>query len=185
MAFVTIGSTDYTTYSDVADADEHFNGSTNYATWAAFTPDDKARGLVSSTRLLERQAWQGAKEDDCQQLDYPRTGLTDCEGNALDADDTTAPVIEASQLLALDILSGEEVETSRSTEDLTKRLKAGSVEIENFRGDALTSGGRFPVNVMELIGCFLSGSAAAISGSISSGTDGEALNDDFSLNKGI
>lgn len=181
MATVTIGSTDYTTYSDVADADEYFNGSSNFSEWAAFTDDEKARGLVSSTRLLDRQSWQGAKEDECQPLAFPRTGLSTCSGDALDVDDTLAFAVEASQLLALDILNEESVETSLSTEDLTKRLKAGSVEIENFRAQ-LGTNTRFPIPVMELIGCFLAGSAA-VAGSIATGTDGVALDDDFSLTR--
>ena len=184
MATVTIGVTVYTVYSDVTAADLYFNGSTQFADWAAFTVDEKARGLVSATRLLDRQVWQGEEEVDGQDLAFPRTGLVDCAGDPLDAVDTLPFAVEASQLLALDILSGEEVETSRSTEDLTKRLKAGSVEIENFRADPIVSGGRFSVDVLELIGCFLGG-AVTIAGSLSSGTDGEALDDDFSLNKGF
>lgn len=183
MATVTIGTTDYTVYSDVADADEYFNGSTSYAEWAAFTADEKARGLVSGTRLLDRQSWQGEKEDECQPNAFPRTGLTTSSGEALDVDDTLPFAVEASQLLALDILNEEDVEDSLSTEDLTKRLKAGSVEIENFRAQPGTSA-RFPVPVMELIGSFLSGNAS-LSGSIATGTDGTALDDDFSLNSGF
>ncbi len=185
MATVTIGATTYTTYSDVADADEYFNGSSDFAEWAAFTDDEKARGLVSSTRLLDRQSWQGEKAATSPDttLAFPRTGLTDCQGNAVDADESLALAVEASQLLALDILNEESVETSLTTEDLTKRLKAGSVEIENFRAQ-LGTNTRFPLAVMELIGCFLAGSAA-VAGSIATGTDGTALDDDFSLNSGF
>lgn len=183
MATVTIGLTDYTTYSDIADADEYFNGSTMSLDWDAFTDEQKARGLVSGTRLLDRQVWQGAKEDICQGSAFPRTGLKSCQGNALEPEDTTPFVVEANQLLALDILEGSEIQTSATTEDLTKRLKAGSVEIEFFREniDTIT---RFSLDVMELIGCFLAGSVS-ISGSVATGTDGEALDDDFSFSQGV
>lgn len=185
MSTVTIGASDYETYSDVAEADIYFNGSSQFSDWAAVTDDNKARGLVSSTRLLDRQSWQGEKAETSPDttLDFPRTGLTDCQGDASDEDANLALAVEASQLLALDILSGESVETSRSTEDLTKRLKAGSVELENFRAQ-IGANSRFSVDVMELIGCFLA-SNVTIAGSIGSGTDGTALDDDFSLNRGI
>jgi len=182
MSTVTIGATDYTTYSDVVEADEYFNGSTRVADWAAFSDDEKARGLVSSTRLLDRQVYQGAKEDSDQSQEFPRTGLTSCQGVALEPEETTPFAVEASQLLALDILSGESTETSATTEDLTKKLKAGSVEIENFRASSNTAT-RFSLAVMELIGCLLS-SGSTITGSISTGTDGEAVDNDFTVTIG-
>jgi len=183
MATVTIGSTEYTVYSDVATANTYFNGSTQFTDWDPFTDDEKSRGLVSSTRLIERQQWLGEVEVEGQALAFPRTGLNDCQGDTVTAAESLVIATEASQLLALDILEGDDVETNISTEDLTKRLKAGSVEIENFRAQLGTST-RFSLDVMELIGCFLAGSSA-IAGSISTGTDGEALDDDLSLNRGF
>lgn len=185
MSTVTIGSSEYEVYSDVAEADVYFNGSSQFSDWAAFTDDEKARGLVSATRLLDRQQWQGTASavSPGTALAFPRDGLTDCGGNEVTAAESLAFAVEASQLLALDILSGEAVETSVTTEDLTKRLKAGSVEIENFRAQ-LGTNSRFPVDVMELIGCFLAGNVS-IAGSIASGTDGTALDDDFTLTTGF
>lgn len=186
MATVTIGSSVYIVYSSLSEADEYFNASTQYADWNAFNDDQKRRGLVSGTRLLDRQSWQGTKTElgsPTQDLEFPRTGLTDCSGTSVASDDTLDLAVEASQLLALDLLDGEELETSTSTEDRTKRIKAGSVEVENFRA-SIDSATRFPTDVMELIGCFLAGSAA-IAGSIATGTDGTALDDDFELNRGI
>lgn len=183
MATVTIGSTTYTVYSDVSTADDYFNGSVSFSTWNGFTTDQKARGLVSATRLIDRQGWQGSKDDEAQVLDFPRTGLVNCAGNDVTSAESLTLAIEASQLLALDLLNGEELETSTSTEDRTKRLKAGSVEIEYFRADK-DQDTRFPTDVMELLGCFLSGSSP-ISGSIASGVDGEALDTDFSFTNGF
>lgn len=186
MASVTIGSTTYTVYSSLIDAEAYFNASTQFADWNGFNDDEKRRGLVSATRLIERQSWQGTKTETgspTQELAFPRDGLTDCSGTSVSSTATLDSIKEASQLLAVDLLQGETLETSLSTEDRTKRLKAGSVELEFFRAEAITSQ-RFPTDVMELIGCFLAGSSA-IAGSISTGTDGTALDDDFELNRGI
>ena len=183
MATVTIGSTTYDTYSSVAAADIYFNGSTGYATWGALSEDQKSRSLVEATRLLDRQSWQGEKEDDCQVLDFPRVGLTDCNGNAITEEESFALAVEASQLLALDLLQSSDQVNNQTTENTTKRLKAGSVEIEYFRPTA-GQPTRFSQPVMELIGCFLSGSAQ-ISGSIGSGTDGVALDNEFGFVDGF
>ena len=186
MALVTIGSTTYEVYSSLSEAEEYFNASTQYDDWQAFNDDQKRRGLVSATRLIDRQDWQGEKAEQgspTQELEFPRSDLTDCSGVSVASDDSLPLAVTASQLLALDLLDGQELETSRTTEDLTKRLKAGSVEIENFRADK-GEATRFPTDVMELLGCFLSG-GLAIAGSIATGTDGEALDDDFEFNRGI
>ena len=182
MATITISGNDYTTYSNLADADDYFIGSTDYTTWDGYTDLEKERALISATRLIDRQPWQGSKDDEDQTLDFPRTGLT-CNGSDVTADDSLELAVEASQLLALDLLTGATDTSTNTNESLTKRLKADTVEIEYFRADpsAIT---RFSSDVMELIGCFLS-SAVPLSSSIATGTDGTALDDDFSLSKGF
>ncbi len=183
MTTITIGASDYDVYSDVAAADEYYNASTEFSDWDAFTDPEKSRGLVSATRLLDRQQWQGEKETTSPTTDltFPRTGLTTCSGDTVTSAESLVIITETTQLLALDLLSGETVDSSRSTEDLTKRLKAGSVEIENFRADK-ESFSRFPLDVMELIGCFLA-SNVTIAGSIATGTDGVAADIDFDVTR--
>lgn len=185
MASVTIGSTTYTVYSDVAAADEYFNGSISFATWNALTADEKARSLVEATRLIDRQSWQGEKAETSpeQELEFGRTGLTDCAGNDVTVAESLELAVEASQLLALDLSQSSNQITNQSTENTTKRLKADTVEIEYFRPTA-GQPTRFAQPVMELLGCFLAGSLS-ISGSIDSGTDGTALNNDFGFTDGF
>lgn len=185
MATITISGTDFTVYSDVATADAYFLGSTQYATWAAYTADQKARGLVSASRLLDRQTWTGTLTAISPEsgLAWPRTSVTDCYGDAVDSETIPDAVIEASQLLALYILGSDTFETSSSTEDRTKRLKADTVEIEYFRANESDST-KYPLPVMELIGCFLSGSTT-IAGSLSYGVDGTALDNTFEVSEGF
>lgn len=185
MASVIIGAVTYEVYGDVAAADEYFNASSSYATWAAYDADTKARGLVSATRLLDRQTWQGELTAISPEtgLAWPRTGVTDRYGDAVDSETIPEDIIEASFLLALDINSGGTVETSATNEDLTKRLKAGSVEIEKFRADQDTVS-RFPLSVSELINQYLT-SNVAIATSLSFGVDAEPLDDTFDYNGGF
>lgn len=185
MASVTINSITYTVYANVATADDYFNGSLSSADWSALTADEKARALVTSTKTIDRQQWQGEKTDPLQELAFPRTGVVDCAGNDVTSAMTLTVVTEASILLALDIFTNSAVLTSVSTEDLTKRLKAGSVEIEKFRASSdSVSSGRFPLPVQELIGCYFSG-RSSIAGALSYGTDGVAYDGDYSLNDGF
>lgn len=185
MATVTINAVTYTVYANVATADQYWNAGTQtqFETWDALTDDEKARGLVSATRLIDRQHWLGEKTDDAQALAFPRTGLIDCDGNDVDSAIVPQQVIDASIILAYDLATGSTVETSATTEDLTKRLKAGSVEIEKFRADS-SSSGRFSTPVMELLGCFMAGSVA-IAGSLSYGDDGVGFDGDFGFNEGF
>lgn len=185
MANITIGSVTYTVYADVADADEWFNGSVDFATWDALTTDEKSRSLVTSTRMLDRQMWQGEKEDPLQALAFPRTGVVDCAGVAVDPADTLAVVTEASIILALAVFTNNALLTTASTIDLTKRLKAGSVEIEKFRASSdEIAAGRFPLDVMELVGCYFSG-RSSIAGALSYGTDGVAFDADYGFSDGF
>lgn len=184
MSTIVIGGSSYEVYSDVDDADTYFNASSNFATWDAFTTDQKSRGLVSATRLLNRQVWSGTLTtvSPTTGLKWPRSSVTDCEGNAVDEDTIPDEVIEASQLLALYILDGTITTTSNTTQDRTKRLKADTVEIEYFRLEPSVAGGRFPTDVLELIGCFLS-SSTQIAGSTSYGTDGTPADTDFGVSE--
>lgn len=188
MATITISGADFTVYSDVATADAYFLGSTQYSTWAAYTTDQKSRGLVSATRLLDRQTWTGTLTAISPEsgLAWPRTSVTDCYGDTVDSETIPDAVIEASQLLALYILGDSSFETKSSTEDLTKRLKADTVEIENFRASdsSLSAPTKYPLPVMELISCFLSGSTT-IAGSLSYGVDGTALDNTFEVSEGF
>lgn len=184
MSTVIIGSVSYEVYADISEADEYFNGSSDYATWAAFSAEDKARSLVTATRLLDRQKWQGQPASDLQPLAWPRDGAVDCNGNAIPSDTIPPQVIEASMILALYEATGSDVQTAATTESLTQSLKAGSVAISYFRGDR-NDYSRFPLPVMELVGCFFAGASGAIGGSLSFGTDGQAYDNDFGLNEGF
>lgn len=93
-----------------------------------------------------------------QALAFPRSGLTDREGETVDALSVPQVVKDATCELAYEISQDPSLETSRNQDDNTKRLKAGSVELENFRPQM--NRGRFPFPVTELVGLFLAASTA-------------------------
>jgi hypothetical protein len=175
MPQITIGSTVYETYVTVAAVDEYANGSLNAAAWEALIADDKGRAIVMATRWLDSECWQGAKVDESQPLAWPRViaGVTIIE-----------PVERAAILLAILTASNPELpdqmsgNVESSADGGTKRLKAGSVEVEYFRNLSFIVYGNgsmspFPRSVMSLLGAYLCaalGSGLGNAGSIAYGT---------------
>lgn len=170
---VDINGNTYDVYVSVAEVDEYANGSLTADAWQAMVADDKARVLVSVTRWIDSQCWQGEKVDPAQPLAWPRT-----------IGDIATIELAATQLAILLAANPELADQSMglvtvAADGGTKRLKAGSVEIEYFRKLQFTiySSGAvspFPAGIMRLIGAWLcansGGSAWGASGSVAFGT---------------
>lgn len=169
---VEINGNTYDVYVSVADVDAYANGSLTADAWQAMVADDKARVLVSVTRWIDSQCWQGEKIDPLQPLEWPRT-----------IGDITVIELAATQLAILLAANPELADQSMgltvvAADGGTKRLKAGSVEIEYFRklNFSIYNNGSvspFPVGIMGLIGSWLCGKGASawgMSGSTAYGT---------------
>ncbi len=195
MPQITIGSTAYETYVTVAEVDEYANGSLNAAAWEALLEDDKGRAIVMATRWIDSQCWQGAKVDPDQPLEWPRI----VNEVTIDVDPLIA---RAAILLAILTAANPELPDQMtgnvevSADGGTKRLKAGSVEIEYFRNLSFIVYGNgsvspFPRSVMSLLGaylCFAIGSGLGNAGSIAYGTCAEPVvgtRGKFGVNRGF
>lgn len=168
MATVTIGTVDYTTYADVVEADEYAAAAIHATAWRAADETTKEMALVTSTRLLDRQAWVGEKTDADQELEWPRSN-TGVEG--IEDDVVPQQVVDASIEIAIALVDGSQMQTQQSTANNIQSLRAGSVGITYFQG-AEGSPLRFPLIVDELLRGLLvgsggSGSGAGLSGAIS------------------
>lgn len=171
-------------YIDVTDADTYFDDAIHASAWEDSTSDIKAKALVTATRMMDRQDWNGTKYQDAptQVLDWPRSGLFDSEGNALSETVVPQEILDATCELALALVQNSGLQDSTNTGNNIKRLKAGSVELEYIRG---TSGSRFPTIIDELVGLWLAGSPN-YSGPFIYGADNESdFSDDFNLNRGL
>ena len=171
-------------YIDVADANTYFADAIHAEVWEVATPDDKAKALVTATRYLDRQKWNGSKYQDAptQVLDWPRSGLTDAEGNEVDETAVPQEILDATCELALALLANPALQDQDSTGSNIKKMKAGSVELEFIRG---TAGKRFPTIIDELIGLWLTSRSSAYTGLFVSGADNESsLSDSFDLTRG-
>lgn len=168
MGIVTIGSNDYFSYAEVADADIYLAASSNAAAWRDAEDDTKARALISATRILDRMAWVGDKTDGIDQVNaWPRTstGITD-----LDDDVTPQAIADACCELASSIVDGTDWTNQQSTENQTQSLKAGSVEIVYFRGAEGTAL-PLPQAAWQLVAPYMGGGSSMLTGAMSCGTE--------------
>jgi len=178
---VTIGGNNYDVYANVATADIYLAADIQYsAIWSAASTDTKSSALVSATRKLDCQEWLGEKTVPAQPLEFPRTGISG-------VDDSVVPeeIIEASIILAAMSVQNSSALNKSSTENLIKKVKAGSAETEFFRSTQKAT--LFPTNVQCLVDDLLSGGTSVVGNGISSGFTGTSIFTDepFSLNKGI
>ncbi len=186
MATVEIDGNSYDVYISNAEADAYLEAQISATAWRAETDEDQQdRAIVSATRLLDRQLWQGEKTDPYQLHAFPRTGLTYPDsGDAVPSDAVPQEVLDATAELASLLLDGSDVQTNTQPgTSLVQSLKAGSVAISYFRGEPLLS--RLPTIIEELLGFWLAGSAIAVT-SESFGVDRESqFEDQFQFNEGI
>lgn len=152
---VTIGGTTYNTYVSVAQVDAYANGSLTADAWEALVADDKARVIVTVTRWIDGECWQGDKLDDAQPLAFPRTvgDIATIEQAAI-----LLSIITAANPDLPDNMTGNVV---AATDGGTKSLAAGSVRIEYFKNLNFSVYGNrfapFPRNVMGMLAQWLCG----------------------------
>lgn len=186
MPTVTIGSNTYDVYADLPTAQAYLAAQLTAITWndPNTTPDQQSAALVSMTRVLDRQKWQGEQTDGYETHAWPRSGLIYADGT--DVDPTIVPdaLVNACMEGAAQLLDGSTLEDVSTTQNITRSLKAGSVQIEYFR--EIDGSPRFPQVIMELIGLWLGGMSAIPFGAQAKGTDGKtAFRDTYDVKQGF
>lgn len=188
MGTVAIGGVTFNIFGDhkgTGSADEYFKASVNASEWSAASQANQKKAMVSTARTFNQQRWKGTKTDlvTPQPLAWPRTGVTDKDGQAVSDSVTPTDIIEGSYEYALYLLKNPSAQDLANTDENIKRLKAGSVELERFKP---ISGPRFPNKVQELVGFYLAGSGVS-SGAEAFGTDGESIYSDelYPLSEGF
>lgn len=148
------------TYQLQADADALLEDDVSTGAWSFLDSDTKDRCLITAFKLLETQTWQGDKTGgDAQTAQHPRTGLVNCNGDAI-SDSTTAPdILNAHAQLSYELSQDPSLAGSANTGSNVKKLKAASASIEFFQrtDDEGAPTSRFPSRIQELISCYLAG----------------------------
>ena len=183
---ITIDSgLEYTVYAGLETANVYVEAAFGAGAdaWRDATDLTKQRALVSATRRFEATKWCGEQASSSQDLAWPRSGLTDIEGDAVADDAIPQEVIDANIELALDIILGTTQANKDAVDANIRRLKADVAEIEYFRASS-ASKAAFPETVRRLIGRWLCGADEAAS--IAYGTDGKSnFDNDFDVNQGF
>lgn len=182
METITINSVDYPSYATVEQADEYLGGSINAETWQDETDEvRKGRALITASRWIDSVAWAGTKVNDAQLLEWPRTDVTDI------SELVVPPIIVLATIELANLLIEEPELRSVLADPAIKRMKAGSVELEYFRGATVQTLTAFPKLIMDLIRHLLAGDASTgLGGSRAYGTNYcSHFHGPFTLNGGL
>jgi len=153
MVEITIGSSTYQAYSDVADADEYLSASLFATTWQALEEDAKAQVLVTATRYLDAFKWKGIKTDEAQPLEWPgvNTGVSPSDEAAyarfLNGFFELCALISEDPTILQNANSGSNVQ----------RAKGGEAEVWFFKS-TIESASTFPPSVHNWMKDLLAGS---------------------------
>jgi len=116
-------------YVTLAETDTYFEGRLNATGWSGAATDDiKNRAIVMSTARLEQEEYFGSPTDIDQALKWPRFSIVDSDGRLFDQDVIPAPVKNACQELALELLNGGVVLADTGLEGFVN-VKVGSLDV--------------------------------------------------------
>lgn len=158
----TIGSDTFSAWAHltsdpVADADSYLAAKIG-STWSTFTTLKKQQCIVSAARMLSTAVlYSGEVTVAGQPLAWPRDGATNaCTGTAVPNGTTPDDMAFAQYELAQILGDDATVLASSGSGTNTKRVKAGTAEVEFFTPTIGTnSETRLPTVVNDIAGCYV------------------------------
>lgn len=179
MPTITFGSVVVEVYADLSQANDYFKTVINGSTWADADVGLKNQALVSATNVFERTTWQGTPTEpidkdqppaaSTQPIEWPRTGLVDRNGVALDDTEVPLDILYGNMEYALALISDPTILDTPTSGSNTKRSrskeKVDVIEVESeteyFQSTAKTAT-KFPTNVFDYVGFWLASTTGAI-----------------------
>ncbi len=170
MGTVSIQGVSFEIYGDEAGARVYLAAASHGTSWATRDRAAQLRDLVTMTRILNRQPWVGLPTDTTtpQPLAWPRTGVVDRNGVAVDDSVIPQDVIDAGYEIALDLgIAESTVQTDAAGTDI--KIQRNLNQVGPIRTEVLTekfdnanqNRRRFPLIVNELLSPFLGGALVA------------------------
>lgn len=171
---ITVSGVVYVAYASEAEAEAYMAvDPVRKDAWDVLTSDQKKVNIISATKRLDLLTWTGEKTSGASQVNaWPRTGVVYSDGTAVSTSEVPREVQDATCSLAGSITIDASTSEAGTSGTNTKRVKAGSAEVEFFRpdsGKALQDETAFT-----LITIFLSGPASGDTGNFASGTGCES-----------
>lgn len=183
---VQIGDVSYDSYASLPYAQLYLAAQIQATTWAASTEEQQSVALVSMTRVLDRQTWQGEPSGPVSGPwhAFPRSGLFYSDGTTpVDPEVIPTEMMDACCEGAAILLAGYPFQDEPDTFNFNRIIKAGSVMIERFR--QIGPQPRFPQIIQELIGLWLGGSDTPF-GALAHGTRRKSIfNHRYDFNRGF
>lgn len=194
MGQLILGGVTYEIYGTRQGADAYFAAATNGPAWSAAAGNTRDRALVTAQRVFERTGWQGDPTEPIvtlpqpptpqpvgtQPLAWPRTGLEDREGVAVDPNTIPEDVISGSYEYALELVNTPTVQSdipgsNVKVDKVTNRVE-GAVTQSLEKQFFLPTIGRvppLPQIVFDYVGLWLDGAGGGVF-AFASGTDVES-----------
>lgn len=154
---VIVGTNSYVT---IAEADTYLADSARAGAWAFLGTAQKTSALITAARMMETVTWQGTKTNSSQALAWPRAGVIDRYGNAVDSVAVPNDIKNGQIELAFDLSQDPTIATKENSGSNVASVGAGSANVSFFRPVA---GSRFPFASWAILGPYASGGAAAAS----------------------
>lgn len=123
----TAKAPDANSYADDAFAQAYFDARLNSTAWTS-AGDKQETAMLMACNRMEQEKYKGTRTTSTQALKFPRIGLTDDDGLAVDPDTVPLAVKQAQCEYALDLLIGD---TTRGTGlEQFKALAVGSIRLD-------------------------------------------------------
>ncbi|MGE3276728.1 MAG: DnaT-like ssDNA-binding protein [Vicinamibacterales bacterium] len=127
----TAGASTANSYCTRAEANTYHEAHPYASTWDAAGDTDKDKAIVTATRLLDEHVeWEGVASTTTQALGWPRIGLEDLNGNAIDSAAVPQKLKDAVAEFARWILAADRMADSDVEAQNLRSLKAGPVALE-------------------------------------------------------
>ena len=176
---VVVGTNSYISNTD---ADTYFDDALHGADWVSATETTQDQALVTAFRMLDRQTWEGAKTVSAQAQEFPRTGLTDKDGNVVGSVNVPQEILDGQAELALALIQDLNVQTNANTGTNVKEVDAKGVSVTFFNPSDSDEEFRFPTIVQELVSPFLSSALSLIGGTAFGSSEASSFDENYGLN---
>lgn len=149
----TVGGASSNSYISVADATTYFDERLHPQTslWTSASTDDKERALITATRRLDDEDWQGIRTTTAQALDWPRYWANDEDGEEYDEDSIPTIVQHATCELALRLLIDNAASQDTLADTGLEEFKSAKAGPLNMERNPTFSAGQLPQQVKRML----------------------------------
>ncbi|PHS61200.1 MAG: hypothetical protein COB09_18605 [Thalassobium sp.] len=155
------------------ESEDYFQTSLFFDQWCSFSTTKKKRAMVTAFMAMKNMSWDGEKTDSAQLAPFPRTGLVDGEGDALDS--AEIPEIAKFGQFELALYLGINTGFESSAKGQIKEVQAGTVKVKYYETTPGTDKGAvFPQEILQYFNVLASSSFEVTPG-FASGVDQESF----------